>query len=207
MQVEVEASFVTEKESEGRAQLPADEVLAELAADVRMKPESGWTEQAAGETAALAEMSAAIEERLPGLHTSYARHSDDDVTGNAAGERVVATERMLESEGAGSYRLDVYSGTDGYRTDCHEKSTPSPTSSCTQVGDMTVHVCGGQDAPDMSEAFWLVSVYPTDPSRTEKVEINAFVKATTWEEAEAKLPSVETLTELALDERLAPPTE
>ena len=56
----------------------------------------------------------------------------------------------------------------------------------------------------MSEAFRSVSVRPTDPSRTETVEVIAFVKATSWEEAEAKLPSVETLTELALDERLAP---
>ena len=39
------------------------------------------------------------------------------------------------------------------------------------------------------------------------MEVNAFVTATSWEEAEAQLPSVETLTDLALDERLAPPTE
>ena len=57
----------------------------------------------------------------------------------------------------------------------------------------------------MSEAFRSVSVYPTDPSRTETVEIYAYVTATSWEEAEAKLPSVETLTDLALDERLVPP--
>ena len=60
---------------------------------------------------------------------------------------MVATEKELESEGAGSYRLDVYSGTDGYRTDCYEKSTPSPTSSCSQVGDMTVHVVGARTPP------------------------------------------------------------
>ena len=37
------------------------------------------------------------------------------------------------------------------------------------------------------------------------VDVTAFVNADVREEAEAKLPSVETLTELALDERLVPP--
>ena len=59
----------------------------------------------------------------------------------------------------------------------------------------------------MSEAFRSVSVFPTDPSRTDMLEVSASVTATSREEAEAKLPSVETLTDLALDERLAPPAE
>ena len=50
-----------------------------------------------------------------------------------------------------------------------------------------------------------MSVYPTDPSRTEKVEVSAVVTADSFEEAAEKLPSVETLTEIALDERLVPP--
>ena len=76
--------------------------------------------------------------------------------------------------------------------------------SCTQVGDLTVQVIGGLAAHDR-EGFWNVSVYPTDPSRTEKVEVTAFVAADSFEEAAEKLPSVETLTDLALDERLVPP--
>ncbi len=58
---------------------------------------------------------------------------------------------------------------------------------------------------DSEEGFWSVSVYPTDPSRTEKVEVNAFAKAGSFEEAEAMLPSLETLKEIALDARLTPP--
>ena len=72
------------------------------------------------------------------------------------------------------------------------------------MGDLTVQVFGGFAAHDR-HGFWNVSVYPTDPSRTEKVEITAVVTADSFEEAAEKLPSAETLTEIALDERLVPP--
>ena len=50
----------------------------------------------------------------------------------------------------------------------------------------------------IDEGFWNVSVYPTDPSRTEKVEITAVATAESLEEAAEKLPSAETLTDLGL---------
>ena len=52
-----------------------------------------------------------------------------------------------------------------------------------------------------------VQVTPIDSERTDKVEVIALVNAASAEEAEAMLPSVESLTALALDERLAPPAE
>ncbi len=58
VQVSVQASFVAETKAEGSAALPADDLLARLAADVRLKPENGWTDAPAGETSALSAIGA-----------------------------------------------------------------------------------------------------------------------------------------------------
>ncbi len=65
----------------------------------------------------------------------------------------------------------------------------------------------GHDDPDprLFIAAHVMPAHATDPA------VDVWVRATSTEvteaEAEAQLPSVETLTELALDERLAPPTK
>jgi hypothetical protein len=211
VQVRVEASFVAETQAEGRAALPADDLLAQLAADERLKPETGWTDLEAPETSALTAIGDAVEERIPGLRTISATDSDGiaDETfvgaggpGSRDGERVISRVRGYDATSAGFDRLGVFSGTDSYRQECGDQN--SHRYSCTQVGDLTVQVTGGFAAHD-HQAFWNVSVYPTDPSRTQTVEISAVVEADSFEEAEAKLPSLETLKEIALDARLTPP--
>ena len=108
-------------------------------------------------------------------------------------------DRWLYFTGMDGVRLGVGSATAGYRTACN--------ASCPQVGDRTVAVLHGGPIKTAGEDEWHISVqvYPTDPSRSEKVEVTALVNAASQAEAEALLPSVETLTDLALDERLVPP--
>ena len=211
VQVSVRASIVAETQAEGRAALPADDLLARLAADERLKPETGWTDLEAPETSALTAIGDAVEERLPDLRTTAARDIDmvaDESfvgaggPGSRDGERVASRDRFYDAAGAGFDRLGVWSSTDSHRQECSNENTHRY--SCTQVGDLTVQVMGGWSADDQ-EGFWSVSVYPTDPSRTEKVEVNAFAKAGSFEAAEQQLPSLETLTEIALDTRLTPP--
>ena len=100
-------------------------------------------------------------------------------------------------------RLTFYAFASGERLPC-------PADGCEQVGDRNVVVVDeGPVEIEGDQGKWIrtVQVFPTDPARTDMLEVSAAVSATSREEADAKLPSLETMTALALDERLEPAAE
>ena len=88
---------------------------------------------------------------------------------------------------------------------CGEADQAAQKCTTTQVGDRLVTV--DDSVPQRGDGRWIrnVQVTPADGGDGPLLDMSAFVFADSREEAEAKLPSVETLTELALDERLVPP--
>ena len=164
------------------------------------------------------EMTAAVAEALPTAElASQAVTNSRGTSGLYSGETTTA-EGEWEAGWAQTYAVDGLQQlllTTSTTTDS-ELGEERPWNPCpedaddctaTQVGDRLVTV--GDSFTGRGDGRWIrnVQVTPADGVDGALVDMSAFVYADSREEAEAKLPSVETLTDLALDERLAPPTE